>query len=97
VESPETDDACLLSERRCDALECGRRSHRAAPQSLAAPSFRPGNERGTRRCRRGASLARIAAVAESESTARWRVEPNSAIGTGIVYGPVITGVPAIFV
>jgi hypothetical protein len=42
----------------------------------------------------------IAAVAESPPTARWRDEPNAAkamIGSRIVYRPVITGVPAIFV
>ena len=43
---------------------------------------------------------RIAAVAESPPTTRCRDEPNSAkarIGIRIVYSPVITGVPAIFV
>ena len=43
--------------------------------------------------------ARIAAVAESAPTTRWRDEPNSAnsaTGRISVYRPVITGVPAIF-
>ena len=42
----------------------------------------------------------IAAVAESPPTTRCREEPktaNARIGTRIVYRPVITGVPAIFV
>ena len=42
----------------------------------------------------------IAAVAESPPTTRWRDEPTRAkasIGIRIVYRPVITGVPAIFV
>ncbi len=44
--------------------------------------------------------ARMAAVAESAPTTRCREEPNSAnsaIGIRMVYRPVITGVPAIFV
>ena len=42
----------------------------------------------------------IAAVAESPPTTRWRDEPKTAktrTGIRIVYRPVITGVPAIFV
>ena len=42
----------------------------------------------------------IAAVAESPPTTRWRDEPNAAnarTGSSIVYRPLITGVPAIFV
>jgi hypothetical protein len=45
-------------------------------------------------------VARIAAVAESAPTTRWRDEPRMAkarIGRSSVYSPVITGVPAIFV
>lgn len=44
--------------------------------------------------------ARIAAVAESAPTTRWREEPRTAktaIGSKIVYRPVMTGMPAIFV
>lgn len=44
--------------------------------------------------------ARMAAVAESAPTTRWRDEPNRAyriIGMRIVYRPVMTGVPEIFV
>ena len=43
---------------------------------------------------------RMAAVAESAPTTRWREEPSSAkarMGNRIVYNPVTTGVPAIFV
>ena len=42
----------------------------------------------------------IAAVAESAPTTRWRDDPrhaNTAIGIKIVYRPVTTGMPAIFV
>ena len=42
----------------------------------------------------------IAAVAESAPTTRWRDEPRMAkamIGRRIVYRPVMTGMPAIFV
>ncbi len=45
-------------------------------------------------------VARIAAVAESAPTTRWRDEPKIAktrMGRRSVYRPVITGVPAIFV
>ena len=44
--------------------------------------------------------ARMAAVAESAPTTRWRDEPstaNTAMGIRSVYRPVITGMPAIFV
>ena len=44
-------------------------------------------------------VARIAAVAESAPTTRWRDEPRIAkarIGRRSVYRPVTTGVPAIF-
>ena len=44
--------------------------------------------------------ARIAAVAESAATTRWRDPPSSAntmTGRSIVYKPVTTGVPEIFV
>ncbi len=42
-------------------------------------------------------LARIAAVAESAATTRWRDEPKTAnriTGSSTVYSPVTTGVPA---
>ncbi len=45
-------------------------------------------------------VAMIAAVAESAPTTRWRDEPNranTATGNRIVYRPVTTGMPAIFV
>ena len=45
------------------------------------------------------AAARMAAVAESAPTTRWRDEPrtaNTAIGSSIVYRPVTTGIPAIF-
>ena len=50
--------------------------------------------------RAASPAARIAAVAESAPTTRCRDEPsnaNTAIGMRIVYRPVTTGIPAIFV
>ena len=44
------------------------------------------------------AAARMAAVAESAATTRWRDEPrtaNAAIGRSIVYKPVTSGIPAI--
>ena len=44
------------------------------------------------------AAARMAAVAESAATTRWRDEPrtaNTAIGRSIVYKPVTSGIPAI--
>ena len=46
------------------------------------------------------AVARIAAVAESAPTTRWRDDPkkaNTARGMRMVYSPVTTGMPAIFV
>jgi hypothetical protein len=46
------------------------------------------------------AAATMAAVAESALTTRWREEPkraNTSTGKNIVYSPVITGVPMIFV
>ena len=47
----------------------------------------------------GQGRGRMAAVAESAPTTRWRDEPrtaNTAIGNSSVYRPVTTGIPAIF-
>ena len=44
------------------------------------------------------AAARMAAVAESAATTRWREAPNTAnraIGSSSVYSPVTTGIPAI--
>jgi hypothetical protein len=46
---------------------------------------------------RESELEKIAAVAESAATTRWRDEPNTAnamSGSSTVYSPVTTGVPA---
>ena len=65
---------------------------RAASPASRTYSAEPGSASRTR------APARMAAVAESAATTRWRDAPstaNRAIGSSSVYRPVTTGIPAI--
>src|SRR5215471_8827607 len=96
VRNPTSTDRDRKSARKARPLARARMSQPAVINAARAASDTYVGDSGAARPTRPA--ARIAAVAESPPTTRWRDEPRiakAAIGRRIVYRPVTAGVPAI--